>query len=95
MKLPNAKVGFSKAMSAGWIFVDKGCTPPLIRRKVLQIEDVVQEHLKLVVSGDVSKISDKEKQEYKKRKLIQEVVIKSYDLSKGKAQQEFLIKIIL
>ncbi|XP_018564075.1 phenylalanine--tRNA ligase alpha subunit [Anoplophora glabripennis] len=83
MKLPNAKVGFSKAMSAGWITLDKTCTPPLVRRKVPEITDIVQDHLKQVILGDSSKISDKEKQDYKKRKLIQEVVIKSFDLKKG------------
>lgn len=83
MKLPNAKVGFSKAMSAGWVAVDKSVNPPLVKRKVSDIEDLVQLHLKQFESGDSSKISDKEKQEYKKRKLIQEVVIKSYDLKKG------------
>lgn len=83
MKLPNAKVGFSKAMSAGWVTMDKSSTPPLVRRKVPEIQDIVQDHLRQVILGDSSKISDKEKQDYKKRKLIQEVVIKSFDLKKG------------
>ncbi|XP_056636780.1 phenylalanine--tRNA ligase alpha subunit [Diorhabda sublineata] len=83
MKLPNAKIGFSKAMSAGWIAVDKTVNPPLVKKKVPSIEDIVREHLKQVTKGDLSKISDKEKQEYKKRKLIQEVIVKSYNLKKG------------
>ncbi|KAG5878298.1 hypothetical protein JTB14_017649 [Gonioctena quinquepunctata] len=83
MKLPNAKVGFSKAMSAGWITVDKSCTPPLVKQKIPEIVDTVQEHLQRIASGDISKINDKEKQEYKKRKLIHEVIIKSFDLEKG------------
>ncbi|CAG9772645.1 unnamed protein product [Ceutorhynchus assimilis] len=83
MKLPNAKVGFSKAMSNGWVLVDKSANPPLVKRKVPQIEDLVQEQLKLVASGDHSKLTDKEKADYKKRKLIQEIVVKSFLLKKG------------
>ncbi|XP_072398556.1 phenylalanine--tRNA ligase alpha subunit [Diabrotica undecimpunctata] len=83
MKLPNSKIGFSKAMSAGWVEVDKSVTPPIVKRKVPQIKDLVHEHLNKILSEDISSISDKEKQEYKKRKLIQEVVVKSFDLKKG------------
>ena len=36
------KVGFSKAMSAGWITLDKAAKPPLVKRKVSAIEDAVQ-----------------------------------------------------
>ena len=36
------KVGFSKAMSAGWITLDKAAKPPLVKRKVSAIEDTVQ-----------------------------------------------------
>lgn len=41
MKLPNAKVGFSKAMSNGWILVDKAVNPPLVKKKVPEIKDLV------------------------------------------------------
>lgn len=41
MKLPNAKVGFSKAMSNGWVLVDKTGTPALVKRKVPEIKDLV------------------------------------------------------
>lgn len=81
--VPNAKIGFSKAMSAGWITMDKTNSPPLIRKQVTEITDTVQLHVKAVVAGDVSEINDKLKQEYKKRKLVQEVVIKYFVLSKG------------
>ncbi|KAJ8967296.1 hypothetical protein NQ317_008845 [Molorchus minor] len=76
MKLGNAKIGFSKAMSCGWIFFDKAATPHLVKRKVSSVVDTVQEHLLQIMKGDFSKITDKEKQEYKKRKLIQEIVMK-------------------
>ena len=39
---PAGKVGFSKAMSAGWITLDKTAKPPLVKRKVDSIEDNVQ-----------------------------------------------------
>lgn len=83
MKLPNAKIGFSKAMSAGWISVDKTGGAPLVKRKVKEIVDVVQQHLKSVACGNSSHIVDGLKMEYKKRKLIQEVVVKSFLLKKG------------
>lgn len=43
---PNAKVGFSKAMSNGWIQIDSSGGAPLIKRKVDSIENVVQGHVK-------------------------------------------------
>lgn len=81
--VPNAKVGFSKAMSAGWIVVDKSGGAPIVKRKVDSITDTVRLHLKNICSGYDNEIPDKTKQEYKKRKLIQEVVVKSFILSKG------------
>lgn len=79
--VPNAKVGFSKAMSAGWITMDKATK--LIKKQVETINDTVQAHLKALATGDLSEINDKLKQEYKKRKLVQEVIIKSFLLTKG------------
>lgn len=79
---PNAKVGFSKAMSQGWIFVDKSVSPPLVKRKVDKIEDVVMQNLKAVASG-TSDLAASVVTEYKKRKLLQEVTTKSFILSKG------------
>lgn len=81
--VPNAKVGFSKAMSSGWIFVDKKSGKPLIRRKVESIEDVVQSHLIAISNKDEKSVPDNLKEEYKKRKLIEKVVVKSLLLSKG------------
>lgn len=83
MKLPNAKIGFSKAMSAGWILVDKTGGAPLVKRKIESIVDTVQQHLSNVAAGNCLQITDDLKQEYKKRKLIQEVVVKSFLLKKG------------
>lgn len=81
--VPNAKVGFSKAMSQGWVFIDKSSGAPVVKRKVNYISDVVRQHLKLILNKDGNSVPDNVKQDYKKRKLIQEVVIKSILLSKG------------
>lgn len=81
---PNAKVGFSKAMSLGWVQVDKASGTPIVKKKCDSIDDMVQKNLKLIIENKDNAIPDKEKQEYKKRKLLQEIVIKSFLLTKGK-----------
>lgn len=83
MKLPNAKVGFSKAMSSGWILLDKSGGAPIVKRKVDKIDDVAQKHLAAIEKGDFSNITDSLKAEFKKRKLVQEVTTKSFQLRKG------------
>ncbi|KAK4881073.1 hypothetical protein RN001_004392 [Aquatica leii] len=83
MKLPNAKIGFSKAMSAGWVVVDKSTGKQIVKRKVNKIIDQVQINLQAIANGDFSQLTDNIKQEYKKRKLLQEVTVKSFLLSKG------------
>lgn len=80
---PNAKVGFSKAMSHGWIFVDKSVTPPVVKKKVDKIDDIVKTHLVEIRQGKGESIPENVKNEYKKRKLLQEIVTKSFILSKG------------
>lgn len=79
---PNAKVGFSKAMSKGWIYVDKSVDPPLIKRKVKSITDTVQQDLKAIASGKTD-LPPNQVAELKKRKLLQEITLKSFILSKG------------
>ncbi|RZF44677.1 hypothetical protein LSTR_LSTR000629 [Laodelphax striatellus] len=79
--VPNAKVGFSKAMSKGWIALDKASG--LVRRKVPTISDEVQEHLKLISSNDFENVALNFKQDYKKRKLVQEITTKTFLLKKG------------
>ncbi|KAF9791680.1 hypothetical protein SFRURICE_020079 [Spodoptera frugiperda] len=80
--VPNAKVGFSKAMSAGWIYLDKSGGAPLVKRKVDSIVDTVQEHLIEVKKG-IDNLTTNVRNDYKKRKLLQEVTVKSFLLSKG------------
>lgn len=79
--VPNAKVGFSKAMSLGWIYIDKSGAP-LVKRKVETITDTVQEHLNQIKKG-IDNLPDNVRNDYKKRKLLQEITIKSFLLSKG------------
>ncbi|RLU25312.1 hypothetical protein DMN91_001468 [Ooceraea biroi] len=76
--VPYVKVGFSKAMVAGWIELDKTGSTPIVRKKVSSIEDTIRTHLK-----DLANIPENIKTEYKKRKLLQEVVIKIMHLEKG------------
>lgn len=81
---PNAKVGFSKAMAHGWISVDKSSGKPIIKRKVNSITDTVQEDIRLVETGQAATLADAVRADYRKRKLVQEVVLKSFIISKGK-----------
>ncbi|XP_054168866.1 phenylalanine--tRNA ligase alpha subunit-like [Oppia nitens] len=78
-----AKLGFSKAMSQKWIAIDKSSNKSIVKRNVQSIEDEVQVLLKKIGSLTIDEVSDQQKQDLKKRKLIQEVVVKSYDIEKG------------
>ena len=78
----NGKIGFSKAMSSGWIMIDKA-DGGIIKKKVESISDTVQSHLKLVQRGDDKALDDKTRNEYKKRKLVEEVIEKIYIVKKG------------
>jgi len=80
----NAKIGFSKAMSAGWISMDKKAEGgPRLYRKVESIEDSVQQCLQMIRDLHIDGITDQQKAEYKKRKLIQEVKINTFQVTKG------------
>ncbi|XP_061604385.1 phenylalanine--tRNA ligase alpha subunit isoform X1 [Phyllopteryx taeniolatus] len=84
MKLSFGKIGFSKAMSNKWIRLDKGHEGgPRIFRTVENIEDQVRAKLLLVQKGISSNLEEKEKNELKKRKLLAEVTVKSYWITKG------------
>ncbi|KAI4876958.1 hypothetical protein NFI96_019072 [Prochilodus magdalenae] len=84
MKLPSGKVGFSKAMSNKWIRLDKGHEGgPRVFRMVDHVVDTVREKLQQVKNGQSSELEEKEKNELKKRKLLTEVTIKSYWITKG------------
>ncbi|KAF0314224.1 Phenylalanine--tRNA ligase alpha subunit [Amphibalanus amphitrite] len=81
--VPNAKIGFSKAVSCGWVRVDKGPAGARVCRRVQSVTDVVRLHLAALQDSADADVSEKLKAEYKKRKLLQEVVSKSYTVSKG------------
>ena len=76
------KIGFSKAMSNGWILIDKS-NGGLVMKKTENISDTVQSHLKLVLKGDDKALDDKTRNEYKRRKLMEEVTEKIYMIKKG------------
>ncbi|CAB3407477.1 unnamed protein product [Caenorhabditis bovis] len=82
-KQPFGKVGISKAMAAGWVAVDKSGGAVRVVRKpgVADVVDVVRQQLEALKTGGC--VSDKEKAELKKRKLISEVNIKGVKVTKG------------
>jgi len=79
------KIGFSKAMSSGWILIQKTQPQgaPMVKRKVETITDNVKVHLELIKHGKDSSVDEKVKGEYKKRKLLEEVTEKHYKLRTG------------
>jgi phenylalanyl-tRNA synthetase alpha chain len=83
---PAGKVGFSKAMSLGWLELDKAGPRPVVRRKVPAVVDSVQQQLAgLLAPEGVLDAGEKERAEFKKRKLVTEITEKIYTLSKGPA----------
>lgn len=89
-KVPNAKIGFSKAMSKGWIVLDKASG--IVTRKVSEINDEVQSHLVAIVNNKAEDIPISVKQDYKKRKMLQEITVKSFSITKG---SQFSLTLIL
>lgn len=66
--IPFAKIGFSKALQAGWIVIDKSNDIPIVKKKATSIIDIIQNNLKNLTS-----LTDQLRNDYKKRKLIQQV----------------------
>eukprot|EP00076_Gallus_gallus_P003541 NP_001258086.1 phenylalanine--tRNA ligase alpha subunit [Gallus gallus] len=86
MKLPGAQVGFSKAMANKWLRLDKGAPGgPRIFRAVDAVQDVVQSSLRQVQEGNGGSLSERERTDLKRRKLLLEVTLKSYWIRKGSA----------
>ncbi|XP_047428717.1 phenylalanine--tRNA ligase alpha subunit [Mugil cephalus] len=84
MQLPFGKIGFSKAMSNKWIQLDKAHEGgPRIFRAAESIEDQVRQKLLQVQKGNSNELEEKERNELKKRKLLSEVTVKSYWITKG------------
>lgn len=73
MKLPNAKLGFSKAIANGWIALDKKYPDgPKVTKKMPTVEDSVQVVLKKLKALELTDIPEKAIQDLKKRKLVAE-----------------------
>ncbi|UJR28826.1 hypothetical protein I4U23_010050 [Adineta vaga] len=89
MKFPNANIGFAKAMSNGWLQVDKTSKPAIVKRKdfyldaVDTVQDEVQDLLQRIQSLEVTDSSVKEVVELKKRKLVEDVVINYFIVTKS------------
>uniref|UniRef100_A0A3B3H6L2 Phenylalanine--tRNA ligase alpha subunit n=1 Tax=Oryzias latipes TaxID=8090 RepID=A0A3B3H6L2_ORYLA len=92
MKLSFGKIGFSKAMSNKWIRVDKSHEggPRIFRSVRSSPPDSVREKLLLVRSG--AQLEEKDKNELKKRKLLTEVTVKSYWITRGSSFSTTLTK---
>jgi len=80
-----AKVGFSKAMSNGWIRIEKKNPKgaPIVMRKVDSVDDFVCQHLQAIKAGQEDQVDGKLKLDYKKRKLVEEMIEKHIRLKKG------------
>lgn len=80
-----AKVGFSKAMSNGWIKIDKETKQ--VRPSIESIDDSVHDLIKsisaMTVGGAGDKIDSKLVTDLKKRKLVTESVVKYMVVEKG------------
>ena len=82
MKMANAKIGFSKAMTLGWLKIDKNHeNGPTVFRKIENGSDVVKGLLSDI--QDKKCVTDKQIQDMKKRKLISPVISKFYLIYKG------------
>lgn len=92
--VPNAKIGFSKAMSAGWIRLDKTAQGgPRVFRKVESIQDHVQEKLcRVMECSSVDCLTEDQLKEFKKRKLLTNVVTKCFVVTCGPSFSTQLVK---
>ena len=77
--VPNGKIGFSKAMQAGWVTMDKKAAGgPKLQKKVNNIEDIIQKNLQKLQNNQTDSLTDEQKTEYKKRKLMIEIKTTSF-----------------
>ena len=60
-------------MSCGWLQMTKQGKDSLVKRKVDSITDTVQNNLKLILANKGDQVDDDQKQDYRKRKLLQEL----------------------
>ncbi|XP_064087639.1 phenylalanine--tRNA ligase alpha subunit-like isoform X2 [Macrobrachium nipponense] len=76
---PNANIALGAAMKNKWVKKEG----EKVVRALPSIEDVVQLHLKSIAAGDTDAVPDKIKADYKKRKLIKEVDLTFFEVSRG------------
>ena len=88
--VPNAKIGFSKAMSAGWLRIEKKEGVATVHRNVESVTDKVQQAIEMISTGKLAGIGGETLKNLKGRKLITEGSIKSYHVSKG---EEFMLDV--
>lgn len=94
MKLPNAKLGFSKAIANGWIALDKKhADGPKVTKKMPTVEDSVQLVLKKLKALELADVPEKAIQDLKKRKLVAEQTINSFLVTKGSKFTTKLVKL--
>uniref|UniRef100_A0A914VY96 phenylalanine--tRNA ligase n=1 Tax=Plectus sambesii TaxID=2011161 RepID=A0A914VY96_9BILA len=80
-------------MLNGWIELDKKAEGgPRVLRKVESIDDAVKEQLLSIRNGQSDALTDAQKADFKKRKLLVEVTVKSFVLKKGAAFTTSLTK---
>jgi phenylalanyl-tRNA synthetase alpha chain len=80
--VPNAKIGFSKAMSSGWLRLEKNeGGEPRVYRKVDRVVDNVANILKSISGG--KEVEGGDLKELKKRKLVTNVTTKAFVVTKG------------
>uniref|UniRef100_A0A915JRI6 Phenylalanine--tRNA ligase n=1 Tax=Romanomermis culicivorax TaxID=13658 RepID=A0A915JRI6_ROMCU len=79
----NGKIGVSKALKNGWIKLVKTENGPKLEKNVEKIHDSTRGTLNAILKGESDRISNEEKQDLKKRKLLTEVTTKSLKVTKG------------
>ena len=87
----NAKIGISKALAQKWIRLEKG-NPPMLFRNVESVVDATGATLKRIGAGDSESTSDADKKDLKKRKLIQESKVTTFNMTKGESFTTKLVK---
>jgi hypothetical protein len=69
-------------MTNGWVVLDKATKT--IKKQVASVQDEVQSLLKKISELDLADVQEKSIQDLKKRKLISEQNVNSFQVSKGK-----------
>ena len=82
---PIADNGMRQAMANRWLATTKGEGGPVVKRNVETVEDVVLKHITALAEsgGDRTAIPEKDLKAYMKRKIVKEVKLTSYRVSKG------------